>query len=395
MESKEEKIASLLSRNVEGVIEKDHLEAALYSGKKLRIKFGIDPTSPDLHLGHAVVLRKLREFQNLGHLVMLVIGDFTAQIGDPSGRSQTRRSLSASEVKKNEKEYLRHAGKILDLKKIKLFHNNDWFGKQPLGKIIQLTNAASLQQVLRREDFQKRMARDEDITLLEILYPLFQGYDSVQMKADVELGGTDQLFNLMMGRRIKKQFDMPEQDIMTLPLLVGLDGEKKMSKSYGNYIGLDDTPSDMFGKMMSLPDPLVEKYFLLCTDIPEKEIAEFRKTLGPKELKERLGFEIVKLYHSEKAAREARENFEKIFSRKEIPNDIPELKIKEIELTALDLAMQTGTQKSRSDARRLIEQGGFEYDGAVIKDAQSILSINDGAVLRVGKKNFFRTKLKG
>lgn len=392
MESNDEKISSLLSRNVEKIVEKDHLETALRSGKKLRIKFGIDPTSPDLHLGHAVVLRKLREFQNLGHLVMLVIGDFTGQIGDPSGRSQTRKTLSAREVKKNGEDYLRHAAKILDIKKVKVFHNNDWFGKERMNKIAELASAASLQQVLHREDFQNRMARNEDITLLETLYPLFQGYDSVKMNADVELGGTDQLFNLMMGRRIQKQFGMSEQDIMTFSLLVGLDGEKKMSKSFGNYVGLDDAPNDMFGKIMSLPDALVERYFFLCTDVPEKDIFAFKATLEPKELKERLGFEIVKLYHGESAAHDAQENFEKTFSKKEIPSDIPELKIKEKTLSALDLVIAANVLQSRGDARRLIEQGGFEYDGATIRDAQAALSLKSGAVLRVGKKYFFRIK---
>ena len=393
MEIKREKISSLLSRNVEDVIEKKHLEVALLSGKKLRVKFGIDPTSPDLHLGHAVVLRKLRQFQDLGHLVMLVIGDFTGQIGDPSGRSQTRKSLSQKEVKENEREYLRHAGKILDLKKTELFHNNDWFGREKMSKIIRLAGAASLQQVLRREDFHNRIARDEDITLLETLYPLFQGYDSVEMNADVELGGTDQLFNLMMGRRIQKQFGMPEQDIMTLSLLVGLDGEKKMSKSMGNYIGLDDAPNDMFGKTMSVPDALVRKYFLLCTDVPEKDIAAFEKTLGPKELKERLGFEIVKLYHGEKAAREAQGQFEKIFSKKEIPADVPELKLLNKKLSALELVTASGIFKSKGDARRLIEQGGLEYDGASVKDAGATLAIKNGVVVRIGKKHFFRVKI--
>ena len=269
----------LLSRNVEEVMEKDHLRAALFSGKKLRVKFGIDPTSPDLHLGHAVVLRKLREFQDLGHVAVLIIGDFTAQVGDPSGRSETRKMLSADEVKHNEKEYLRHAGKVLDIKKAEIFHNNEWFARAGLAEVMQLTAAASMQQILRRADFKKRLAANVDVTMLEMLYPLLQGYDSVQVRADVELGGTDQLFNLLMGRQVQKRFGVPEQDILTVPLLEGLDGKKKMSKSYGNYIGLDDEPADMFGKVMSLPDALVSRYFIFCTGLSEAEIRTLAKTV--------------------------------------------------------------------------------------------------------------------
>jgi tyrosyl-tRNA synthetase len=392
MELREDKISSLLSRNVEEVIEKDHLEAALRSGKKLRVKFGIDPTSPDLHLGHAVVLNKLKEFQDAGHTIVLIIGDFTARIGDPSGRSETRKTLSEKEIKENMKQYLAHAGKILNIKKAEVAYNNSWFAREGIEQFVQLAMAGTFQQVLRRADFKKRIDADQDITFLELLYPLFQGYDSVKIKANVEVGGTDQKFNLLMGRRVQRHFGMAEQDIMTFPLLEGVDGVKKMSKSFGNYIGLTEPAESMFGKIMSIPDALVEKYFLLCTDISTKEIAVFRKDLGPKELKERLGFEIAKRYHGEKAAREARENFEKIFSKKEIPNDIPELKVKEKMISALDLVVASDVLKSKSEARRLIEQGGFEYDGAAVKDINVTLTIKNGAVLRVGKKYFFRIK---
>lgn len=387
----EEKIRSLLSRNVEEVIEKDHLEHALRSGKKLRIKFGIDPTSPDLHLGHAVALNKLKEFQDLGHKVVLLIGDFTARIGDPSGRSETRKPLIEKEIKKNMGEYLSHAGKILNLKKTEVAYNSSWFAKEGIEQFVQLAMAGTFQQVLRRADFKKRIDADQDITFLELLYPLFQGYDSVKIKADVELGGTDQTFNLLMGRRIQRHFGMKEQDVMTVPILEGLDGVKKMSKSIGNYIGLSESPESMFGKIMSIPDGLVKKYFLLCTELEPDVVDRLAGSLPPKELKERLGFEIVKKYHSVHAANAARENFEKIFSRKEIPENIPALRIAAKNLAAMDLSMETGLFKSKSEARRLIEQGGFEYDNTVIKDPQAMLAIKSNAVLRVGKKNFFRT----
>lgn len=392
MTTQEEKISSLLTRNVEEIIEKDHLEKALRAGKKLRVKFGIDPTSPDLHLGHAVILNKLKEFQDAGHIIVLIIGDFTARIGDPSGRSETRKTLGEKEIKENMKQYLAQAGKILDIKKVEIAYNSSWFAKEGIDQFVQLAMAGTFQQVLRRADFKKRIDADQDITFLELLYPLFQGYDSVKIKADVEVGGTDQKFNLLMGRRVQRHFGVAEQDIITFPLLEGLDGVKKMSKSFGNYIGLTEQPEDMFGKIMSIPDSLIEKYFLLCTALSENEITSLKKTLGPKDLKKRLGFEVVKKYHNEKAAREAQENFEKIFSKKEIPEDLPKLKIKETELSALDLVVSSGILKSRGEARRLIEQGGFEYDGRTIKDAQAMLAIKNGAVLRVGKKHFFRIK---
>ncbi len=386
----DKKIEELLTRNVEEVIERDHLRAALASGKKLRVKFGIDPTSPDLHLGHAVVLRKLRAFQELGHRAVLIIGDFTAQVGDPSGRSQTRKMLSAGEVKQNEKEYLRHAGKVIDLKKADIFHNNEWFGHAGLAEVMQLAAVASMQQILRRADFKKRLSQNVDVTLLEMLYPLLQGYDSVQVKADVELGGTDQLFNLLMGRQVQKRFGQPEQDVLTVPLLEGLDGERKMSKSYGNYIGLDDEPADMFGKVMSLPDALMEKYFMLCTELPKEEIAKLKRSLKPKPLKERLGFEIVKLYHGEKKAGAAQEEFEKLFSKKEIPEDAPELRLAAAAMSALDIVMASGTAKSKSEARRLIEQGGFEFSGKVVDNPVEELAIEGGELVKVGKKMFFK-----
>ena len=390
----EEQIGQLLSRSVESVIEQEHLRKALQGGKKLRVKLGIDPTSPDLHLGHAVVLRKLKEFQDLGHQVVLIIGDFTARIGDPTGRSEARKPLSEKEIKANEKEYLAQAGKIIDVKKAEVRHNSEWFLKEGVEGLFALTAAGTMQQMLRRADFKERLAAGGDVTVTELLYPLLQGYDSVKVKADVELGGNDQLLNLLAGRKVQRHFGMEEQDVLTTPLLEGLDGERKMSKSYGNYIGLTDAPDDMFGKTMSLPDPLVEKYFVFCTDLAEPEIKKFKKELGPKDFKEQLGFEIVKRYHGEEKARAAREQFEKVFSKKEIPDDIPELKVAK-EISALDLAVMAGAAAmSRSEARRLIEQGGFEFDGEVIKNPGAVLHIKGGEVARVGKRRFVRVRDK-
>jgi tyrosyl-tRNA synthetase len=392
MSGTDEKIEQLLLRNVEQVIEKEHLRAALLSGKKLRVKLGIDPTSPDLHLGHAVVLRKLREFQDAGHIIVLIIGDFTARIGDPSGRAEARKPLSGEEVEKNLKGYLAQAGKILNVKKVEVVRNSTWFEKEGIEEMVRLAAAGTFQQVLRRADFKKRIDAGKDITFLELLYPLFQGYDSVKVKADVEVGGTDQTFNLLMGRHVQRHFGQPEQDVMTFPLLEGLDGVRKMSKSFGNYIGITDAPGDMFGKIMSIPDALIGRYFGLCTDISLDEIKKLKKELKPKDFKARLGFEIVKLYHGTENAEKARGDFDKMFSKKEIPDDIPELKLNDRSLAALDIVLASGTEKSKSDARRLIEQGGFEFDGKIIKDPQEVLKPRGGEVVRLGKKRFFRIK---
>jgi tyrosyl-tRNA synthetase len=390
-EDRQKKIDHLLSRNVEEVIDKSHLRNALLSGKKLRVKLGIDPTSPDLHLGHAVVLRKLREFQELGCVVVLIIGDFTARIGDPSGRDKTRPPLTEEQIKENLQNYFDQAGKIIDIRKAEVVHNSSWFEKEGVDQLLRLTSAGTFQQVMRRADFKKRIDADQDITLTELLYPLFQGYDSVKVSADVEIGGTDQTFNLLAGRRVQRHFGMPEQDVLTLQLLEGLDGVKKMSKSLGNYIGLTDEPNDMFGKVMSLPDSLMNKYFELCTELSAGEIKKLGKELKPKNLKERLGIEIVTLYHGEKAAKNARENFEKLFSKKEIPQELPELKVKGTK-TALLIVVASKVFESRSEARRLIEQGGFGINGETERNPSQLITLDGGEVIRIGKRHFFRVK---
>lgn len=385
-----EKIDSLLDRGVVEVIEREHLQKILLSNKKLRVKFGIDPTGSDIHIGHAIVLRKLRAFQDLGHKAILVIGDFTATIGDPSGRSEIRKPLTLKEVKQNMKNYLIQAGKILDLKKAEIFYNSSWFLKEGLESFFNLASASTIQQVLRRADFKKRLDDGQDVTLLEMLYPILQGYDSIKVKANVELGGTDQTFNLLMGRRIQRHFKMDEQDVMTMDLLEGLDGEKKMSKSYGNYIGLNDSPEQMFGKVMTVPDKMVGRYFDLCTDLPKEQVNSFSKKLDPKNLKIRLAEEIVKIYYGEKKAQMARENFDKMFSKKEAPSDAPILKLKNKNISVVDLVFQSGVVKSKSEAWRLIEQGGFSVDGEVHKNPKESLSLKGGENLRIGKKSFFR-----
>ena len=294
-----EKIKEVLTRGVSEVIVRDDLEKKLLSGKQLRVKFGIDPTAPDLHLGHTVVLRKLRQFQDLGHKVIFLIGDFTATIGDPSGRTFQRQQLPENEIKKNMKDYIRQAGKILDIKKAEIRYNGEWYKKKGALFLMELSSKISYARVMERDDFQKRIKENSDINMLELLYPILQGYDSVELHCDVELGGQDQKFNLLMGRKIQKRYDLPEQDVLTVPLLEGTDGIKKMSKSTGNYIALNDSPSDMYGKIMAIPDILILKYIELLTDI---DIEEIKKMQNPRDQKARLAGENVKMDHREKAA---------------------------------------------------------------------------------------------
>lgn len=382
-QSKDQKIRTILDRAVEEVIVRDHLETALNSGRKLRVKLGIDPTAPDLHLGNTVVLRKLRQFQDAGHRAVLIIGDFTGQIGDPSERSETRKPLSEEEAKKNLKNYLPQAGKVIDVGSAEIRYNSEWHEKEGLKKMLELMRSATIQQILKREDFKKRLDRDAEISLLETVYPLLQGYDSVAVKADVELGGTDQKFNLLVGRRVQRHFNVPEQDIITTSLIEGTDGVRKMSKSYGNYIGIEDEPNEMFGKVMAIPDDLIEKYFVCLTDI------DLPKGLGPREAKLLLAGTIVGMYHSPSAAEKAKEEFIRVFSKKELPKEIPSLKIKKKKINIVDLVAKA-QNSSKSGARRLVEQGGVKVNDEIKNDPDEILNLKGGEVLKIGKRRFFR-----
>lgn len=373
----------LLNRAVEEIIDKRHLEQALKSGHKLRVKLGIDPTAPDIHLGHTVPLCKLKQFQDLGHKIVLIIGDFTAQIGDPSGRSETRRVLTEKEVKTNLKKYLQQAGKIIDVKKAEVRYNSEWYKKGGLKLLLELAKKISVQQILERDDFQKRIKEGNEISLLEEIYPLLQGYDSVAVRADVEIGGTDQKFNMLMGRRVQRAFGVPEQNIITLQLIEGTDGVRKMSKSYGNYIAVDEKPDEMFGKVMSIPDNLIDKYFILLTDIDQP------KNLGPRDAKLLLAGTIVSMYHSPAIAKKAGENFIKVFSKKELPENLPRLKLKTENLKLTELLFQAGVP-SKSEARRLILQKAVEIDGAVKTDPNEKLNLRGGEVLKIGKRKFFK-----
>ena len=387
------KIEEILSAGVEEIIEREHLALRLKSGKQLRVKFGIDPTTPDLHIGHTVPLRKLRQFQDLGHKAVLIIGDSTAMIGDPSGRSETRKILSQSEVKRNMKSYLRQAGKVLKLKEVEVRHNSEWLDNK-MTTILELSRAGTIQQVLHRSDFKKRIDNNQDITILEVLYPLLQGYDSVAIKADVELGGTDQKFNLLMGRRVQRYFKIPEQDILTLPLLEGIDGVRKMSKSFGNYIALDEKPNEMFGKIMSIPDSLITKYMKLCTNIPFSETEKIEeglrnKSLNPKEEKLKLGKEIVKMYHSEKYAQKAENSFVNTFQKGKIPEEMTEVEMKEGE-TLMDVLVKARVVSSKSDFRRLVQEGAVINLGTGEKITDPSFIPGSGMKFKIGKRRFIK-----
>jgi tyrosyl-tRNA synthetase len=400
--STEFRINKILTRGVAEVIDKEHLEKRLKAGDKLRVKLGIDPTAPDLHLGHAVVLRKLKQFQDAGHKAVFIVGDFTATIGDPSGRSELRPKLSASEIKENMKNYVKEAGKILDMKKADVVYNSQWYKNKGASFLMELTSKFTVARSLERDDFQKRLKENRDISILELYYPILQGYDSVEVRADVELGGTDQKFNLLMGRRVQKRYGLPEQDIMTLTLLEGTDGARKMSKSLGNYIGLSEDPGKMFAKIMSIPDDLMVKYFTLLTDVAESEIDELRQGLLtpsaakrlPKEWKEMLSCEIVRTYCGENAAKDAQAEFDRVFGAHEAPSEIPEVAISDKNMNIADLLVKTRLAPSKSEARRLVEQGGVRIGGEVKGDAKEEIAIKEGMVVQVGRRRFARLSLR-
>lgn len=384
------KIDELLSRGTEEVIDREGLKKKLLSGKKLRIKFGIDPTGSDLHIGHAVPLRKLRQFQAMGHQAVLLIGDYTARIGDPTGRNETRPMLSADDIKKNMKTYLRQASKVVDLKKIEVRYNSEWYKEKEIDFLMELTSKFTVARILERDDFKKRLKEDSDIQMQEIFYPLLQGYDSVALKADVEIGGTDQKFNLLMGRKVQKRYNFPEQDIMTMPLLEGTDGEKKMSKSYNNYIALEDKPYDIFGKGMSIADKLIIKYFELATDVENEKIIGYKKQLesgaNPRDIKMILAGELVKLYHSKNDAQKAQDNFIKTFSKKEMPDQIPDLKPAAPDIIAV--LMEAKICKSKSEARQVIAQGGVKINDKKVQSIEE--KVKSGDVVQKGSRFFVK-----
>ncbi len=376
---------SFLTRGCVDVVSKADLAKKLESGKTLKVKLGCDPTSADLHLGHSVALSLLRRFQDLGHTAVLVIGDFTAAIGDPSGRDSTRPVLPREKILENAKTYTDQAFKVLDPAKTEIRFNSEWLDPFVSGKeLLQTLQKVTVAQVLEREDFKSRMASGSPISMLEVLYSLFQGQDSVALKADIELGGTDQIFNLLVGRQLQKNNGQEPQVAITVPLLVGLDGVKKMSKSYGNYVGLNDAPNDMFGKLMSVPDELMPLYYELLTSENMDEI----KAMHPMAAKKKLAGILVTRFHNEAAAKAALENFEKVFSKKELPTDIPQFKPEPGAMISAVL-FAAGAATSKNKARALIEQGAVRLKGEKVA-ADGPIAFENGDVLQAGKRHFFK-----
>ncbi len=388
----------LIKRGVSEIIPEADLvqkiERSIKTNTPLNVKLGCDPSRPDLHLGHSVVLRKLRQFQDLGHTAILIVGDFTGMIGDPSGKSKTRPSLSLEETRKNGESYFDQAKKVLSEKNLKMIYNSDWLGKMSFADVIKLASKYTVSQMLEREDFHMRFNKEEPISLHEFLYPLAQAMDSVAIDSDVELGGTDQKFNLLVGRAIQREFGKEAQVILTMPILPGTDGIEKMSKSLDNYIGISDSPREIFGKTLSIPDRLMYDFFVLATNIPNTELQEIRTAIesSPRNTKRRLAKEIVTLYHSKEAAQAAEEEFDRIFVKKDLPDEIEEMNygVKGSPVNILQLLADTKLAPSKGEARRLIEQGGITINNEKISDPKMEIVLAEPAIIKVGKRKFLK-----
>ncbi len=389
-------IDEILNRGVVEINIREDLEKKLKSGKKLRVKLGIDPTGSDLTLGHAVPLRKLKHFQNAGHQIVLIFGTFTGQIGDPTGKSQTRKPLTKEDIDRNSKTYLEQASKVIDIDNIEVVYNGDWLAPLNFEEILKLAGNFTVSQMLERDMFQDRIKKQQHINLVEFMYPLMQGYDSVAVKADVEIGGTDQLFNMMCGRPIQKSHGMEPQNVITVPILVGLDGHEKMSKSLGNYIALMDSAKEMFGKTMSIPDDIILNYFELATEVSMDEIKKIKKELegdtNPRDIKIRLAKEIVSLYHSKEEAEKCHKEFLEVFQKGGIPDDIPEIEIEENELKLWDLINRTNLCPSSSESKRMIEQGSVKIDDVKKDDKDEVVRVESGMVIQIGKRKWIKIK---
>lgn len=388
-----QKIEEILNRGVQEVFDKENLRKKMSSGKQLRIKLGIDPTSPNLHLGRSIPLLKLRDFQNLGHKIVLIIGDFTGVIGDTSDKESERPMLDEKTVKENMKTYINQASKILDIRKCEVKYNSQWLRKLNYRDICKQADNFSLAEFIARENIKKRLDAGKRISLRELLYPLMQGYDSVAINADVEVGGTDQRFNLLAGRELQRSYGKDPQDIIMNPLIEGLDG-RKMSSSWQNTVNLFDPANDMFGKIMSLKDEFIIKYFTLLTRVDLKEIQEIQKINNPRDQKARLAFEIVKLYHGDNAAKLAEEEFNKIFKNKELPSEIPIFQTDKKNYPVLDLLCDSGLTPSKKEAKRLVEQNAIEINNKLQKDWKKEIDLEDDMIIKVGSRKFVKIKLK-
>ena len=391
----------LIRRGVSEIIPEDDLvrkiERSIKTSRPLRVKLGCDPSRPDLHLGHSVVLRKLRQFQDLGHQAILIIGDFTGMIGDPSGRNKTRPSLTIEETRRNGQSYFEQATRILSTQRVRMEYNSEWLGKLSFADVVTLAGKYTVARMLERDDFTQRYKAGEPISVHEFLYPLAQAMDSVAIESDIELGGTDQKFNLLVGRDIQREYGLEPQVILTTPLLVGTDGVEKMSKSYDNYIGISESPREMYGKTLRIPDNLIYTYFELASDVSNNELAEIKRqlqdsSLNPRDLKRRLARTPVTMYHNSDEAKNAEAEFDRIFIDKDVPDVIEEFALGKNagEATVIGLLALTRLASSRSEARRLIEQGGVSIDGERVTDLNAAIPGSQAFVLKVGKRKFLK-----
>lgn len=394
MNTKLDSNVQALERGVEAIYSLDELRGKLGEGRSLRVKLGLDPTAPDIHLGHTVVLRKMRQFQDMGHTAVLIIGDYTARIGDPTGRDSTRPVLSEQQIAENAQTYLEQAGCILDTRpeKLEIRRNSEWLSTLSFADVLQLTGMVTVQQMLHRDNFRQRMRKQTEIMLSEFMYPIMQGYDSIAIEADVELGGTDQTFNCLVGRELMAKRGMAKQVVVVMPILVGLDGREKMSKSKGNYVGVHDEPDDMFGKLMSIPDELMPNYFELLTDLPLPRIQSLTdpRVTHPRQAKDILARFVVEAFHDLKCANAASEEFRRRFSEHELPADLPTHVVPGSRIGLLNLLVEVGFASSNSDGRRLVEQGGVSLDGQRLVDPQVEVQLTGEHVLKVGKRRVCR-----
>ena len=397
----DEQIDILTARSVDFFsreLLKKKLEKAGHEKRGLRIKYGADPSAPDIHLGHVVGLNKLREFQDLGHTVVFIIGDFTGMIGDPSGRSQTRKPLTREQVKENAASYQEQVFKILDRDRTEVRFNSEWCGEMKFEDVIRLSAHVTVAQMLARDDFAKRYGANQPISIVEFLYPLVQAYDSVMVEADVELGGTDQLFNLLLGRELQKAMGQEQQCVLTLPLIEGLDGVQKMSKSLNNYVGIDEAPREMYGKLMSVPDELMWKYYSYILCWPEVEVEQMRVrvaegSLHPRAAKDGLAQAVVERFVDKAAAKDASAEFTRVFAEKALPDELPEVRVPAEEIGLLTLMVQAGLTKSNGEARRLVKQGAVRIDDERISDERAMVMPQEGMVLRSGKRGFAKVTI--
>lgn len=398
---------AVIQRGAAEIIPQDELveklSRSVATGTPLKVKLGLDPTAADLHVGHTVVLHKLRQFQELGHTIQLLIGDFTGRIGDPTGKSETRKQLTEEDVKRNAQTYVEQFAKVMDVSNLHVYYNSEWLGAMNFANVVKLAANVTVARMLERDDFSKRYHSNQPISIHEFFYPLMQGYDSVALESDVELGGTDQKFNLLMGRQLQKEYGQEQQITITMPILEGLDGVQKMSKSLGNYIGISEAPHEIYGKTMSVPDELMLKYYELVTDISNDELRALRDglengTVHPRDAKMNLAKRFVTMFHGSEAGEEAEEHFKRVFQQRALPTDIPEVKLSSDSMEnnniwIAKLLVELGLTSSTGEARRMIQQGGVKINEEKIEDVQAQISVTEGMIVQVGKRKFAKVSV--